>query len=186
VRPPSENVAIPSGLPSDDPEAPAVASTPGPLRRRVASSTIIAPATEFTRQLLRQQDELQAEAEAVGFDLQLDELLRPIGEPVRVGSAVLGVMVRRDLDLAVVCTELDIAGKSCRRSGVDLSRQVAARAFASNIELSVEPVASVGAASPHTRGFGKSRSETRRVTGTLIRLTPMACTSTSGTARHRS
>jgi hypothetical protein len=63
---------------------------------------------ELTDDLLRRQDELQAEAEAVEVDLQLAALLSPIGEPVRVGSAALGLMVWRDLDLTVVCTELAV------------------------------------------------------------------------------
>jgi hypothetical protein len=63
---------------------------------------------ELTRELLRQQDELQAEAEAVEVDLQLAALLGPIGEPIRVGSAALGLMVWPDLDLTVACTELAV------------------------------------------------------------------------------
>jgi hypothetical protein len=61
---------------------------------------------ELTRELLRQQAELQAEADGVEVDLQLAALLEPLGEPVRVGSAALGLMVWRDLDLTVVCKEL--------------------------------------------------------------------------------
>jgi hypothetical protein len=63
---------------------------------------------ELTRELLRQQGELQGEAKAVEVDLHLDALLGPIGEPVRVGSVALGLMVWRDLDLTVVCTELTV------------------------------------------------------------------------------
>ena len=59
--------------------------------------------------LLKQQEELQAEAGAVGADLRLDEVLSAVGKPVRVGSAALGVMVRRDLDITVVCPALDAA-----------------------------------------------------------------------------
>jgi hypothetical protein len=59
--------------------------------------------------LLRQQEEVQAEAGAVGADLRLDEVLSAVGKPVRVGSAALGVMVRRDLDITVVCAALDAA-----------------------------------------------------------------------------
>jgi hypothetical protein len=58
---------------------------------------------------MRRQDELQAEANAVAVDLQLDELLGTMGDPVRVGSAALGLMVRRDLDITVVCRALDAA-----------------------------------------------------------------------------
>jgi hypothetical protein len=56
--------------------------------------------------LVAQQDRLQAEADAVGDDLRLDALLSALGEPVRVGSAALGLMVRRDLDVAVICPKL--------------------------------------------------------------------------------
>ncbi|MBC3839433.1 hypothetical protein GXW82_02100 [Streptacidiphilus sp. 4-A2] len=59
-----------------------------------------------TAELLRQQDELQAEASTVNDDLGLDGLLGRLGEPVRVGSARLGLMVRRDLDITVVCPRL--------------------------------------------------------------------------------
>jgi NADP-dependent 3-hydroxy acid dehydrogenase YdfG len=62
-----------------------------------------------TDDLLRQQDELQAEAGVVSVDLQLDQWLSAVGEPVRVGSAALGLLVRRDLDLTVVCPALDPA-----------------------------------------------------------------------------
>lgn len=64
--------------------------------------------TELTTSELRhQQDELQAEADAVHTDLGLDDLLGGVGNPVRVGSAALGLMVRRDLDVTVVCPRLD-------------------------------------------------------------------------------
>ncbi|GII25086.1 hypothetical protein Pme01_46830 [Planosporangium mesophilum] len=62
-----------------------------------------------TDELLRQQDELRAEADAISADLHLDELLPAVGDPVRVGSAALGLMVRRDLDVTVVCPALDAA-----------------------------------------------------------------------------
>ncbi|RJL33952.1 hypothetical protein [Bailinhaonella thermotolerans] len=60
-------------------------------------------------ELLRRQEELRAEAEAVFEGLGLAERLAPFGEVVRVGSAALGLMVWRDLDLTVVCPELDVA-----------------------------------------------------------------------------
>jgi hypothetical protein len=59
--------------------------------------------------ILHRQDELQVEANAVALDLRLDELLGTVGDPVRVGSAALGLMVRRDLDITVVCRTLDAA-----------------------------------------------------------------------------
>lgn len=58
--------------------------------------------------LLRQQAELQAEARSVEADLQLEERLTPVGAVNRVGSAALGLMVRRDIDLTVVSTRLAI------------------------------------------------------------------------------
>src|SRR4051812_37788474 len=56
--------------------------------------------------LLARQAELQAEAAAVAADLDLDRRLAEFGTPVRVGSAALGVMVRRDLDMTVICPDL--------------------------------------------------------------------------------
>ncbi len=59
-------------------------------------------------ELLRRQDELQAEAASVRADLRLDQRLTPHGTVVPVGSAALGLMVWRDLDLTVVCRHLDV------------------------------------------------------------------------------
>jgi hypothetical protein len=64
---------------------------------------------EMADELLRRQDELQSEANAVCSDLRLDELLSGAGQPVRVGSSALGLMVRRDVDITVICAELDPA-----------------------------------------------------------------------------
>ena len=61
---------------------------------------------ESADDLLRKQADLQAEARAVEADLGLEELLAAIGEVNLVGSAALGLMVWRDLDLTVVCTKL--------------------------------------------------------------------------------
>ncbi|MFI9366206.1 hypothetical protein ACIG5E_34910 [Kitasatospora sp. NPDC053057] len=60
-------------------------------------------------ELLRHQTALQAEADAVHADLDLDALLGALGKPVRVGSSALGLMVRRDLDVTVTCPRLDTA-----------------------------------------------------------------------------
>ncbi|MGW5676032.1 hypothetical protein ACWEV4_13285 [Streptomyces sp. NPDC003860] len=60
-------------------------------------------------EVLREQDELRAAAEAVYRELRLDELLAGVGTPTVVGSAALGLMVRRDLDLDVTCERLDDA-----------------------------------------------------------------------------
>jgi hypothetical protein len=59
--------------------------------------------------LLQRQDELQAEAEVVSADLELDGLLPAVGNPRLVGSTALGLMVRPDLDITVVCPELGYA-----------------------------------------------------------------------------
>ena len=67
--------------------------------------------------LLHRQDELQAEAATVREDLGLDQRLSAHGEVVPVGSAALGLMVWRDLDLTVVCPRLDgeaVAGTGAR------------------------------------------------------------------------
>jgi hypothetical protein len=58
--------------------------------------------------LLRRQDELQAEAAALRSDLALDSHLSRHGIVMDVGSAALGLMVWRDLDLTVVCPRLDV------------------------------------------------------------------------------
>ena len=57
--------------------------------------------------VLRRQDDLQVEAKAVAVDLQLDELLGTVGDPGRVGSAALRLMVPRGLDITVACRALD-------------------------------------------------------------------------------
>src|SRR5438128_12089426 len=79
-----------------------------PYAGKTADSPIIAAVAELTRELLRQQDALQAEATAVELDLKVHDLLGSVGQVVRVGSAALGLMVWRDLDLTVVCTQLAI------------------------------------------------------------------------------
>jgi len=57
--------------------------------------------------LSRRQVELQAEAAVVQEELGLEDLLPAAGTVVPVGSAALGLMVWRDLDLTVVCLSLD-------------------------------------------------------------------------------
>ena len=58
-------------------------------------------------ELLDRQRALQMEADQVAQDLMLMELAQPLGNPVLVGSAALGLMVWRDLDVTVVCRGLD-------------------------------------------------------------------------------
>ncbi|WP_018348705.1 hypothetical protein [Longispora albida] len=57
--------------------------------------------------VLREQEATQRAADAVVADLGLAELLRAAGDPVRVGSSALGLMVARDIDITVVCPRLD-------------------------------------------------------------------------------
>jgi hypothetical protein len=57
--------------------------------------------------LLDQQQALQEEAAAVLADLELLPLLERVGRPVQVGSVALGLMVARDIDLTVLCPELE-------------------------------------------------------------------------------
>jgi hypothetical protein len=59
-------------------------------------------------ELARRQAQLQMEAERVATDLGLLQELSGVGEPIRVGSAALGLMVRRDLDITVACPELQV------------------------------------------------------------------------------
>jgi hypothetical protein len=56
--------------------------------------------------LLAAQSLLQAEADRLVDTLRLDDLLARIGRPVRVGSSALGLMVRRDIDITVICPDL--------------------------------------------------------------------------------
>jgi len=58
--------------------------------------------------LVERQQALQNEAAAVLDDLGLLPLLHEIGRPVQVGSLALGLMVARDIDLTILCPELDV------------------------------------------------------------------------------
>src|SRR5262249_29205583 len=57
--------------------------------------------------ILKEQAALTAEAEAVVKTLDLEGMVRAVGNPVRVGSSALGLMVRRDIDVTVICEKLD-------------------------------------------------------------------------------
>jgi hypothetical protein len=61
------------------------------------------------RDLLENQRRLQEEADQVVELLQVDASLSHIGRPVRVGSSAMGLMVRRDIDITVICKELSSA-----------------------------------------------------------------------------
>ena len=56
---------------------------------------------------LDRQQQLQDEAAGVLVDLDLLSLLGRVGRPVQVGSVALGLMVARDIDVTVLCRELD-------------------------------------------------------------------------------
>ncbi|MGF7016048.1 hypothetical protein [Ornithinibacillus bavariensis] len=60
-------------------------------------------------ELLARQLQLQTEADAIVEEMRLDQLLAEAGTPVKVGSAALGLMAWRDLDITVVCSTLNIA-----------------------------------------------------------------------------
>ena len=63
-------------------------------------------------------EELAAAAAAVRADLALDVVLGAVGEPHLVGSAALGLMVRPDLDITVVCEALDVSVLWCAATDV--------------------------------------------------------------------
>jgi hypothetical protein len=58
---------------------------------------------------LADQDLLQKEADSVVELLGLLPMLERIGRPVRVGSSAMRLMVRRDIDITVICKALDEA-----------------------------------------------------------------------------
>jgi hypothetical protein len=58
-------------------------------------------------ELLWREQRLRQEADEVAADLQMPEQLGHIGTPIRTGSVALGLMAWRDLDVTVVCRELD-------------------------------------------------------------------------------
>ncbi len=60
------------------------------------------------KKLLERQDRLQDEARSILTKLRLPGRLSLIGRPLQVGSSALGLMVRRDLDITVICAELDL------------------------------------------------------------------------------
>lgn len=50
---------------------------------------------------------LRAQANEMVARLQLSDRLARIGQPVRVGSSALGLMVRPDIDITTICAQLD-------------------------------------------------------------------------------
>ncbi|MBZ9603347.1 hypothetical protein [Phyllobacterium chamaecytisi] len=57
--------------------------------------------------ILEAQRQMQIEADQVVCMLNLNELLSELGDPSRVGSSAMGLMVRRDIDITVACPRLD-------------------------------------------------------------------------------
>ncbi|MFD9736121.1 hypothetical protein [Umezawaea sp. NPDC059074] len=72
--------------------------------------------------VLVEQDELQAASNAVVDALGLNQSLATIGDPVRVGSSALGLLVKRDVDITVVCAEL---GKAVHEAVVSIGAELA-------------------------------------------------------------
>ena len=64
---------------------------------------------EHAAALLRRQDRLQTEADALLARLDLLRHLRRVGRPEQIGSSVLGLMVWRDIDVNVVSPGLRAA-----------------------------------------------------------------------------
>jgi hypothetical protein len=57
-------------------------------------------------EVLERQDALQAEAAAILSDLDLLATIGAVGTPVQTGSAALGLMVARDIDITTLCPTL--------------------------------------------------------------------------------
>jgi hypothetical protein len=81
-------------------------------------------------QLLATQAKLQSEADAIVGKLELDWLLSKIGCPMRVGSSALGLMVRRDIDITVICKTLD---EGTQRAVIELGGKLAMCAFIGSV-----------------------------------------------------
>lgn len=83
-------------------------------------------------ELLVHQAKLQAEADALIDALGLDNLLSDIGSPTRVGSSALGLMVRRDIDITVVCKKLD---EETHRAVAELGGKLAMHASIGSVQF---------------------------------------------------
>lgn len=60
-------------------------------------------------EILARQDVLEEEAAAVLDDLDLIARISAVGRPIRTGSAALGLMVARDIDVTSLCPALEVA-----------------------------------------------------------------------------
>ena len=63
---------------------------------------------EYSAELLRRQEVLQAEARVIMEELDIIKLLGQLGNPVQLGSSALGLMVWPDIDINVSCPGLGI------------------------------------------------------------------------------
>lgn len=72
--------------------------------------------------VLAEQDALQTESNAVVDALGLNQSLAAVGEPVRVGGSALGLLVKRDIDITVVCPDL---GKAVHEAVVGIGAELA-------------------------------------------------------------
>lgn len=57
--------------------------------------------------IIARQEALQAEAAGVLADLDLFRVLEAVGRPIQTGSAALGLMVARDIDVTTLCPILE-------------------------------------------------------------------------------
>jgi hypothetical protein len=78
-------------------------------------------------ELLASQQLLQQEAQQIRRRLDLDRVLGAVGDPVLVGSAALGLMAWRDLDLTVACQRLDKL--PVLAAGLELARKPGVKAL---------------------------------------------------------
>jgi len=88
--------------------------------------------TDGLSELLIHQAKLQTEADALIDALGLDNLLSDIGSPTRVGSSALGLMVRRDIDITVVCKKLD---EETHRAVAELGGKLAMHASIGSVQF---------------------------------------------------
>jgi hypothetical protein len=81
-------------------------------QRAYEGSTAVTPTAmdpSYAAELLRRQDALQAEAHRLVAELDLMTILARAGRPYQIGSSMSGLMVWRDLDFIVACSELSAA-----------------------------------------------------------------------------
>jgi hypothetical protein len=79
--------------------------------------------------LIARQRGLQDEASTLRTELGLDAILGAVGEPIVVGSAALGLMTWRDLDITVVSEQLDL------RAVLDVVHRIGMRPEVSSVRF---------------------------------------------------